>query len=157
MGKFFREVAEELSLYVRYSAYLNAKVEQPGAHKIAGKVALTSRLEKMRAEKKDEDYAPDMPPVDAPHLIAYLWEIGPIIEGPMGMSPVQETDLQAWQSNTGVELDVWESRLIRRLSREYLVQFQRAEKQDCPAPYLSGISLTERRAAVSAKIDALFG
>lgn len=157
MVEFSAEVADELSLHVRQAAWLNAKIEQPGAQKIAGRIKPTSRLDQMRGERRDPDFVPLMPPCELPYLVGYLWEVGPVIDGGMGSFPVQETDLAAWQSNTGIELEPWESRLLRRLSREYLVQLQQAEKPDCLPPWLSGLPLAERRKAVASKIDAIFG
>ena len=76
-----------------------------------------------------------MPSIDTPHLIEYLYEIGPTLSGAMGESPLTHEELRAWQENTGIELQPWEVRLLLRLSRDYLTESQNAQKRDCLAPY----------------------
>lgn len=82
----------------------------------------------------------DMPECDADYLLNYLFEVGPTLAGGMGESPLSETELRAWMSNTGIELDSWEARTVKRLSREYLSESQAATEptRTCPwddAPY----------------------
>ncbi len=84
------------------------------------------------------DYQPDMPSVEgADHLIRYLWEIGPTMAAGMGAGPITHGELLAWQMLTGIKLEPWESRFLRRLSQEYLVESQRAEKRDARPPWVA--------------------
>jgi len=58
----------------------------------------------------------------------------------MGESPLPDTEIEAWQRNTGIELQSWEARAVKRLSREYLSESQAATEPNrlCPwsaAPY----------------------
>lgn len=76
-----------------------------------------------------------MPDTLAPHLIGYLYEVGPILSGGMGGMRITNLELAAWQSNTGVELEAWEARFIVRLSKEYLGESHRAESPECPSPW----------------------
>ncbi len=47
-----------------------------------------SRLEQMRAERKDDEYVPELPSVDgAAYLVAYLWDMGPTMVAGMGLGP----------------------------------------------------------------------
>ena len=75
----------------------------------------------MQAEKQDDTYSPEMPPVEAMgHLLGALFEVGPSMLAGSGYGPVSEQELEAWQRNQGVRLTAWESRAVRRLSKDYL-------------------------------------
>ena len=90
----------------------------------------------MRAERKDEGYVPELPPVDgAAYLVAYLWDIGPTMVAGMGLGPLTHEEIRAWQSNTGVWLQPWETRILRQLSMDYIVEMRDAEKAGHPAPW----------------------
>lgn len=90
----------------------------------------------MRKEKKDDDYEPDMPEVDAEYLLAYLFEVGPMMTAGGYPGPLTHEELQAWQNLIGIELQPWEIRFLRRLSGEYLAENYRAQKIGCPEPVL---------------------
>lgn len=77
-----------------------------------------------------------MPPCDAPHLIAYLFEIGPVAPGAMSGAPLSFLEIQAWQDCTGIALESWEARVLRRLSAEYLSESHAATKRDCKPPWI---------------------
>lgn len=110
----------------------------------------------MRNEQKDELYMPELPPVDLPYLVAVLFEVGPVMAGAMGMLPLDEQELAAWQSNTGIELQPWESRMIKVLSRDYLSESSRATKPDWP-PVWSPVTaaVVETKADIAKKIRAI--
>jgi hypothetical protein len=78
---------------------------------------------------------PAMPPNDAPHLLEYFWDVGPTIHGSMGESAVDWPQIESWQRQTGIELQPWQVRLLRRLSGEYLAESQKATKPNYPAPW----------------------
>lgn len=82
-----------------------------------------------------DDYRPDMPAIDAQYLIGYLWEIGPTMAAGMGAAPLSHVEIAAWQANVGIELQPWETRLLRRLSYDYLAESRAAESADSPAPW----------------------
>lgn len=69
------------------------------------------------------------------YILAYLFEIGPVQNNGMGLSPISNMEIEAWQSNTGIELESWECRFLRRLSLEYIQSADQAKKLDCPAPW----------------------
>ncbi|WP_165913229.1 hypothetical protein [Novosphingobium sp. ST904] len=96
-----------------------------------------------------------MPDNPAPYLTDWLIEIGPAAPGG---DPLGWRDLAAWQDITGIELEPWEGRLIRRLSTDFVSQRHKAEKADCPPPY-TGIEddIPAMRQRVSAQIAAIFG
>lgn len=90
----------------------------------------------MRSDRKDETFHPEMPPVDAAaHLIAYLFDVGPVLAVGMGAGPVTAEELLAWQIESGIELQPWEARTLRMLSHEYMAESTRAEKRTCPQPW----------------------
>jgi len=68
------------------------------------------------------------------YLVEYLWEAGASLSTGMGSVPLTWQELKAWQEQTGIELQPWELRIIRKASQEYVVQAQEAHKPDCPPP-----------------------
>lgn len=97
-----------------------------------------------------------LPSCPAPHLIEYLFEIGPTIPAGMGMSQIEWRDIDAWCERTGVDLPPWQARLLRLLSRDYLVMLREAEDPMCPAPMSHEADVLAKRAAVSRDIGAMF-
>lgn len=95
---------------------------------------------------------PDNP---APYLTDWLFEIGPTSINGMGEGPIGWQDLTAWESLTGIELDAWEAKTLRRLSLAYLGQKIESREPDCPAPYI-GLDDSNRE-RVSRKVGAIFG
>ena len=94
-----------------------------------------------------------MPPVEVGHLILYLWEIGPVLAGGMGSIPISHAELLAWSGLIGIELQPWEARFILRLSQDYLMESRRAEKPDCPSPWITAAITQEQRDAVSRQVQ----
>lgn len=85
-----------------------------------------------------------MPPVEgAGYLLGYLWEVGPTLVAGMGAGPITHGELLAWMDLTGIPLQPWEARFLRRLSHEYLVEAHKAEKRDCKAPWRTADSKPE--------------
>lgn len=78
----------------------------------------------------------ELPPCDAGYLVKYLFDIGPVEPGGMGPAPLSHREIEAWQRNTGIELNAWEATTLRRLSREYLSMSQDATSPTCPSPWL---------------------
>jgi hypothetical protein len=77
-----------------------------------------------------------MPECDALYLVSYLFEVGPVMSGGMGEAPLPDSEIESWQRNTGIELQSWEARAVKRLSREYLSESQAATEPNraCPWP-----------------------
>jgi len=85
-----------------------------------------------------ESYMPEMPPLDqAGYLIGYLLEIGPTVAAGMSAGPIGWPHIDAWCNRIGIDLAPWESRLLLRLSREYLTESHRAEKLGCIPPWIA--------------------
>lgn len=79
----------------------------------------------------------EMPPNPMPYITEWLMEVGPVCSNGMGTGPIGWTDIAAWQDLTGNELDAWEARTLRRLSRDFHDQMHRAKESTCPAPYVA--------------------
>ncbi len=120
---------------------MNAKVERAKSDK--SDAPLLSRLETRRRDwaranrRAEEEYVPEMPSVEssAGYLLDYLFDIGPVITEGMGPSIITHLELRAWQDNLGIELQPWEVRFLRRLSSDYLLELNKAEKASCPDPW----------------------
>lgn len=143
MGKFYEGLYSVLSIHVRQSAWLNSTPDRKQPDPV-------SRLEAMKADGLEPEY----PEVGAAeYLITYLFEVGPIMAAGMGSGPITHEELAAWQRNTGVDLQSWESRMLRRLSIDYLNESHRATKADCPAPYQPEELSHRNREAVAKKVS----
>jgi hypothetical protein len=79
------------------------------------------------------------------HLVEWLWDVGPTVAGGMGGAPVESRHLLDWQAETGVTLQPWEAKLLRRLSRAYLAESMDADKQACPAPWSTAPTPDKRK------------
>jgi hypothetical protein len=83
-----------------------------------------------------EEAVIEMPDVSAPFMLTYLFDVGPVRGGGMGPVPLVPENLIAWQQETGIELQPWQSHMLRRLSRDYLIQLNEAEDQKCQPPWV---------------------
>jgi hypothetical protein len=82
------------------------------------------------------EYMPELPPLShGGYLISYLMELGPTMAAGMGAGPISHQEILAWQALTGITLQPWETRFLRRLSGEYLNEQHRAEKLGCIPPW----------------------
>jgi hypothetical protein len=91
-----------------------------------------TRLKQKTTAKQDILF----PPNPAEYLTDWFREIGPTIASPMGEVAIGWSDMVAWQELTGIELDAWEARTIRRMSRAFIDQRHEAKKPDCVEPRL---------------------
>jgi hypothetical protein len=98
-----------------------------------------------------------MPPVHAGgYLVEILFEVGPGVPGMAGLSPIGEQDLMAYQFNSQIRLEPWESRLLRQMSRDYCAMCAEARKKECPPPYNGAVRTDEdQRAKVDSQFRAL--
>lgn len=123
-----------MSLYVRQSAWLHASPERPKGDK--SETPIPSRLEKLRRARDDEDYQPEMPPLEVGgYLAGFLFEIGPTMPAGMGPAMISHQEIESWQTLAGITLKPWEVKTLRRLSSEYIRELREAEKPDRPAPW----------------------
>lgn len=112
----------------------------------------TKQGEKSRFDDLGE--AALVPPNPAPLIIDWLMEIGPTGSD---AAPLSWRDIAAWQAITGIELEAWEARLIRRLSGDFASMRIKAEKADCPPPYTgTDDEIVSNRDRVAMKVRAMF-
>jgi hypothetical protein len=95
------------------------------------------RKEQSRREVIEEKGAvPELPELECGgYLVGYLFEIGPTVPAGMGAGPISFEEIRAWQELTGISLNPWEARTLRRLSNDYLSESYNATKPDRPAPW----------------------
>ena len=152
MGGFYEGLAESLSLYVKQQAWLGTAPDKAKGEKFDSPPRIEAML-----QRGDEIR---LPPNPAEHLTRWLFDIGPAVPTGMASAPVGWRDIAAWQESTGVVLAPWEARMIRKLSAVFIAASRDARKRDCPAPY-TGLEtmddVADRRAAVAAKLSAMFG
>lgn len=74
----------------------------------------------------------------------------------MGAVPLSWTTIDAWQRVTGISLDPWEARLIRRLSSDYLAMSREAENETCPSPWRAPVTAQQRDSEL-ARLRLLLG
>ena len=85
---------------------------------------------------RDKGQTPELPPLNEYPLLRLLFDVGPALSGGMGPVPLTHGELRAMQDNTGIPLTPGEVDILRRLSAEWIAESHRAEKADCPAPWV---------------------
>lgn len=92
--------------------------------------------------------------------MGYLFEVGPT----EGEHELSHQELAAWQSNSGVNLDDFESLALKQMSRAYLGMMHAARKPDCACPVQfdseevqEDETEDQRRARVNAEAEKVFG
>jgi hypothetical protein len=75
--------------------------------------------------------------------------------GGAGPAPITFFELASWMELTGIELEPWEVRVLRTLSRDYVAELARAEKLTAKAPWQGEATPAERAAAARAMRDSL--
>ena len=76
--------------------------------------------------------------------------------GGMGGVPITHGEIQAWQANTGHELNTWQAETLRRLSVEYAAEADAARSPSRLAPFAATVD-SAGRAIVAATMRAQFG
>lgn len=89
------------------------------------------------------------------YLLDLLWEMGPTMPGGMSAGPVTHTEIVAWCALTGIQLEPWEARCVRRLSVAHLNESQSATKRDAPSPWGEAGAQVEKAIQVNATKSAL--
>lgn len=96
-----------------------------------------------------------LPPAgEAAYLVGHLFEAGPLGWAGMGEVPLAWSDLQAWQAGTGIELEAWEARALRRMSGAYVTQLQAAREPGCLPPWAPEAPASEARESISNRLRA---
>jgi hypothetical protein len=111
-----------------------------------------TRLQTLRAKNE----APELPEMGlGAYLAEHLFDAGPVSMAAMGAVMLTWPDLRHWQEATGVDLQPWEARGLRRLSGEYLSSATEAEEANCPAPW-SLAPTPESRSTISNALRGIF-
>lgn len=120
MGKFFRECADSLTLYVRTLGWLDA-VLKPAKKPQQKKVDQDEAIRITRRKKLLDDGIdmPELDPGPAAYLLDFLYEIGPMHFTAMGEVPIGYEQIDAWQRVTGSQLSPWEAATLCELSCAY--------------------------------------
>ena len=110
-----------------------------------------------RAQKIERNGGfPRLPSVgDAEYVITYWHDLGVIEAGAMGPIPLSSKEILSWQECTGIDLQAWEFRVIREMSRKYLIQAEESKKPECPPPYGDPVNEFDR-GLVSKKVTNAF-
>lgn len=72
---------------------------------------------------------------DADYVITYWHDLGVVESGAMGPIPLSSKEILSWQECSGIELEAWEFRVLRDMSRRYLIQHEESKKPECPPPF----------------------
>ena len=70
-----------------------------------------------------------MPPCHVIHLAEYMFELAG------GDAPISHLEIASWQRNTGINLNAWEARMLRKISGDYLHQVRESADPACPCPW----------------------
>jgi hypothetical protein len=110
-----------------------------------------------RAQKIERNGGnPRFPDVgDADYVITYWHDLGVVESGGMGPIPLSSKEILSWQECTGVDLQAWEFRVLREMSRRYLIQSEESKKPECPPPFGDPVSEFDR-GLVSKKVGNAF-
>jgi len=110
-----------------------------------------SRLEKYQRE--DAEPPPPPPLGEFGYLINWLFEVGPIINGGMGQSPLSFQEIKAWNDLMGINLTGNEAIILHKLSSVYLSEYQHRElNRSCPS---DNEYIEDTRKKVSGQFQAL--
>lgn len=97
-----------------------------------------------------------MPPIEVgEHLLGYLYECGPTLVAGMGEGPLTHSEIEAWQRNSGVDLEPWEAQFMRRLSIEYLSQSHKSSVDNCQPPWNSDVLKAAAAQSLRESIEVL--
>lgn len=100
--------------------------------------------------------SPRFPSVgDADYVITYWHDLGVVEAGAMGPIPLSSKEILSWQECTGIELQPWEFRALREMSRSYLIQHEESKKPECPPPFGDPVNEFDRN-LVSKKVSNAF-
>ncbi len=123
-------------------AWLHATPKPDARSRRAKEEPAESRLSRID-DLKRKKIVPQMPPNPAPHITDWLIEMGLTQAVGMGAGPLSWAEIAAFQVNTCIRLEPWETRLIRELSKAYLAEGRLAESENYPAPWRAPVTQRE--------------
>lgn len=92
---------------------------------------------------------------DADYVITYWHDLGVVESGAMGPIPLSAKEILSWQECTGIDLQAWEFRVLREMSRRYLIQYEESKKPECSPPFGDPVNEFDR-SVVSKKVGNAF-
>lgn len=141
MERFHEGLYRGLSAYVRALGWWHAI-----PHPKPGKNVIPQRLNRVQIAQEG-GAKPDLPPLESglQQIVGLLFDAGPVSSGGEGLVPLSWLDLQAWQSVTGLTLQPWLLRLLRRLSGDYLMELNKGASVDAPPPWERDLTPDRRK------------
>lgn len=139
-------------------AWLHAVPKPPEGSRRAERATKTgqapkhSRLDLMKKSGSD----PQMPPNPAPHIIAWLVDMGITEPRGMGQAVLSWGEIDAWCRRTRLDIEPWVARLIRHLSNAYIAFGRQAESETCPPPWRARAAPPDR-SGEQAALEAVLG
>jgi hypothetical protein len=133
MVEFYSELYDELVTFIKFLAWIDAVPDE-------------SKLSRRDFFEKD-GLEIVFPEVRAYYLIEHLFDIGISI----GDHSITYSEIEAWQRLSGVELQPFEARFLKKLSEAYLSAAREAADNDAESPwedapiYMSKAYLMARR------------
>lgn len=92
---------------------------------------------------------------NADYVITYWHDLGIVEAGAMGPIPLSAKEILSWQECTGIDLQAWEFRVLREMSRRYLIQHEESKKPECSPPFGDPVNEFDR-GVVSKKVSNAF-
>jgi len=92
-----------------------------------------------------------MPDCEGLHIVGYLIDVGVT----MGEQPVTFGELESWQRQTGVDLEPWEIRFVKRLSEAYMSESHHARSPDAEPPWSDAPYTEQFRAATANRLKMM--
>jgi hypothetical protein len=149
LGKFLRDIGDELRLAAKQLAWLNTS-PVPKNKKVESKSDTRTRKERM--EENDEIVI--LPECIADFLLCHLMEVGPSLSTGLGPAPFDHRHIEAWMRCNGIELPPWQCNLLVQLSREYVSFQSKAVEEDCPSPWATEEQTEVRRDVVARALQS---
>ena len=151
MVKFYAGLLEQLKVYVKQIAWLDAPLKSKTT-KAKEPAERMTRRKQFAANRMDADFPPL---VAGEYLIGYLSELGFVERTGFGDAQLSCQEVRAWCDGTGVNLNAWEFRVIRELSLAFVCQSSVSEEPDCPAPYID-MPDEEKQQRLAQSIERVF-
>lgn len=138
-------------LYARQLGWLHAVPQRQPSRRQPGSPTPPPRSVKSRIEQMQDNGVHDLPiPPIAPgcaHIVEHWFDVGPAMPGGYGDVPLTHAELDAWQRNSGLDLQPWQTSLLRRMSRGYLAERVAGVDPQRPPPW--GEVSAQQKAAVA--------
>ena len=107
--------------------------------------------DKSKRSRLEQNPQSRFPPLEwGGHLVGWLFDAGPALNSGMGLAPLCDRDLLAWQENQGLLLTPWECSTIIRLSRIYTNGLSNYADPKSIAPWVPEIREENVKAATDA-------